>query len=445
MELQLIMKNLFAEFVSKKHKICIIGLGYVGLSLAIFLNKKFDVVGYDIDSHKLDNLSKKIEPTNEIDKKDLHENTIFFTNNPENIKDCKLIIITVPTPIDIYNTPDLSPIINATNMVAKNMAKDSVIVYESTVYPGLTEEICIPILEKLSGFVWKKDFNVGYSPERVNPGDRIRTVDKVIKIVAGDTEETKRFLADIYGAVITAGIHEVSSIKVAEAAKVIENTQRDINIALINEFSLIFDKLDIDTKEVLDASGSKWNFLPFKPGLVGGHCIGVDPYYLTFKAESLGYHPQVILAGRRLNDSMGKYIAEKTVKLLIKADNIIKGAKVLILGFTFKEDVTDIRNTKVVDIYNELSTYGINAYVYDPCVDKQMVKHEYGIDILDNIEDSAPYDAFVLAVNHKIFKDTLNLKTYKKLANNKKYVLVDVKSVYDYKDVEEENLIYWRL
>nr|WP_299237624.1 nucleotide sugar dehydrogenase [Sulfurihydrogenibium sp.] len=324
------------------------------------------------------------------------------------------------------------------------MKKGSIVVYESTVYPGLTEEECVPILEQESGLKWKEDFNVGYSPERVNPGDKNHTIDKIIKVVAGDTPEITEFLAQLYGSVITAGIHKAPNIKTAEAAKVIENTQRDLNIALMNELSIIFNKMGIDTKEVLEAAGTKWNFLKFEPGLVGGHCIGVDPYYLTFKAQAIGYHPEVILAGRRINDYMGKYVAENTVKKLIKAGKQIKGSKVLILGLTFKENISDIRNTKVIDVINELKDFGINVYVYDPYAYPDEVKREYGIELLEDINSQKPYDAVIVAVRHNVFMQEKDLSFYKNLMNSNP-VLIDVKGIYDKEKAIKNGFLYWRL
>jgi len=324
------------------------------------------------------------------------------------------------------------------------MKKGSIVVYESTVYPGLTEEECVPILQQESGLKWKEDFNVGYSPERVNPGDKNHTIDKIIKVVAGDTPKITEFLAQLYGSVITAGIHRAPNIKTAEAAKVIENTQRDLNIALMNELSIIFNKIGIDTKEVLEAAGTKWNFLKFEPGLVGGHCIGVDPYYLTFKAQAIGYHPEVILAGRRINDYMGKYVAENTVKKLIKAGKQIKGSKVLILGLTFKENISDIRNTKVIDVVNELKDFGINVYVYDPYAYPEEVKHEYGIDLLEDINSQKPYDAVIVAVRHNVFMQEKDLSFYKNLMNSNP-VLIDIKGIYDKEKAIKNGFLYWRL
>jgi UDP-N-acetyl-D-galactosamine dehydrogenase len=340
-----------------REKIAVVGLGYVGLPLAVLFDTKYSVIGFDISHQRVKELKEGYDRTREIESEKLQNCQIEFTNNPEKISEAKVIIVTVPTPIDNHNIPDLRPILSATKTVGKFLKPGAIVVYESTVYPGLTEEECIPILEKESGLKWKRDFNVGYSPERVNPGDKEHTIDKIKKVVAGDTPETTEFLAELYGSVIIAGVHKAPNIKTAEAAKVIENTQRDLNIALMNELSVIFNRMGIDTKAVLEAAGTKWNFLKFEPGLVGGHCIGVDPYYLTFKAQAIGYHPEVILAGRRINDYMGKFVAENTVKKLIKAGKPVKGSKVLILGITFKENISDIRNTKVVDVYNELKDF----------------------------------------------------------------------------------------
>ena len=433
-------------FKGNTEKIAIVGLGYVGLPLAVLLNKKFNLIGFDINPERIKELKNGFDRTKEISKEELINSDIEFTDNPEKISEAKVIIVTVPTPIDEHNIPDLKPIKSATKTVGKYMKKGSIIVYESTVYPGLTEEECVPILEQESKLKWKKDFNVGYSPERVNPGDKEHTIDKIIKVVAGDTPEITEFLAKLYGSVITAGIHKAPNIKTAEAAKVIENTQRDLNIALMNELSLIFNKMGIDTKEVLEAASTKWNFLKFEPGLVGGHCIGVDPYYLTFKAQSIGYHPEVILAGRRINDYMGKFVAESTVKKLIKAGKTVKGSKVLILGLTFKENISDIRNTKVIDVYNELKEYGIDVYIYDPYAYPDEVKEEYGIYLLKSVEEKTPYDAIIVAVKHKPFIEELDFKEYKKLMGDKgKPVLIDIKGLYNKDKAIKEGFLYWRL
>ncbi len=428
-----------------QEKIAVVGLGYVGLPLAVLLDQKFNVVGYDISKERIQELKKGIDKTREVEKEKLLKSNIEFTCDPEKLSQCKVIIVTVPTPIDKHKIPDLRPIRSATKTVGKYMPQGCVVVYESTVYPGLTEEECVPILEKESGYKWKIDFNVGYSPERVNPGDKKHTIDKIIKVVAGDEPETTEFLAQLYGAVVTAGIHKAPDIKTAEAAKVIENTQRDLNIALMNELSIIFHKLGIDTKEVLEAAATKWNFLRFEPGLVGGHCIGVDPYYLTFKAEAIGHHPEVILAGRRINDNMGKFVAESTVKLMIKAGKAVKGTKVLILGITFKENISDVRNTKVIDVYNELLEYGVDTYVYDPYAYPEEVKKEYGIDLLDSIDAKAPYDAIIVAVRHGVFMQELDFKKFKQLSKEPIPILIDIKGLYDRKKAEKEGFLYWRL
>lgn len=433
------------DFLEKKEKVCVVGLGYVGLPLAVLLCAKYRVVGYDISPKRIRELNDGYDRTKEIPEKDLRNTCIRFTDNPEEISGCKAIIITVPTPIDRNNMPDLTPIRSATHIVGKYMNAGSVITYESTVYPGLTEEVCVPQLEKESGLIWGKDFHVGYSPERVNPGDREHTIDKIIKVVAGDTAETAEFLADLYGAVITAGIHRAPDIKTAEAAKVIENTQRDLNIALVNELSLIFNKLGIDTREVLEAASTKWNFLRFEPGLVGGHCIGVDPYYLTFRAQNIGYQPEVILAGRRINNYMGKYVAENTVKSLIKTGKAVKGSKALLLGLTFKENISDIRNTRLIDIYKELKEYGVEVYVTDPHAYKDEVKHEYSIELVDNYEVHAPYDAIIIGVKHKQVLDKLSLGNLRKLSNGDSLILVDIKGAYDKDEAIREGFLYWRL
>jgi UDP-N-acetyl-D-galactosamine dehydrogenase len=434
------MYNIESFFKNGSEHIAIIGLGYVGLPLAEVFDRRYNVIGFDINSRRVQELKEGYDRTMEVDSDILKKCKIDFTDNPEEISKAKVIIVTVPTPVDQYNIPDLTPILDATKTVGKYMKKGAIVVYESTVYPGLTEEECIPVLEKESRLRWKHDFNVGYSPERVNPGDKLHTVDKIKKVVAGDTDETLNFLAELYGNVISAGIHKASSIKVAEAAKVIENTQRDINIALMNELSLIFDKIGISTKDVLDAASTKWNFLKFEPGLVGGHCIGVDPYYLTFKAQALGHHPEVILSGRRINDNMGKFIAEKTVKKLIKAEKTVKNAKVLIMGLTFKENISDIRNTKVIDIIKELEEFGIKTYIYDPKAYKDEVKHEYGVDLIDDFYQFKPYDAVIIAVKHKEFID-LGIPTIASLME--KPVLIDVKGIFN--NLPKKDIIYWTL
>ncbi len=429
----------FSDFEKKKKKICVIGLGYVGLPLAAILSKKFSVIGFDIDKRRVEELKSGIDSTGEVEN--LENLNIEFTYEPSSIKDASLIIVTVPTPIDKHKIPDLTPVKLATRTVGKHMNPFSIVVYESTVYPGVTEEICVPILESESGLRYLEEFKVGYSPERVNPGDKKHTIDKIVKVVSGCDNYTLELLSKVYGSVIQAGIHKAPNIKTAEAAKVIENTQRDLNIALMNELSIIFHKMGIDTKDVLEAAGTKWNFLKFEPGLVGGHCIGVDPYYLTFKAQEIGYHPEVILAGRRINDLMGKYVAEQTIKLVIKENKKVLNSKIVILGFTFKENIKDIRNTKVIDIYKELKEFGAEPFVYDPHAEAEEVKKIYGIDLLNSVEEEAPYDAVIVAVKHKEF---LNLKPsfFEKISKGRP-IIVDVKGIYDRKTFPSS--IIWRL
>ena len=407
-----------------------IGLGYVGLPLANLFARKFKVVGFDINRQRISELASGHDRTRELTKEQLTQSALTYAHDPVVLAQARLIIVTVPTPIDDHKNPDLTPLVKASTMIGQYIKAGTTVVYESTVYPGCTEEDCLPLIENESGLKWKDDFFAGYSPERINPGDKEHTVEKILKVVSGDTVETTEMLRQIYGAVITAGIFVAASIKTAEAAKVIENTQRDLNIALMNELALIFDRMGISTNAVLEAAGTKWNFLPFKPGLVGGHCIGVDPYYLTHKAESLGYHPQVILAGRRINDGMGKFIAEKTVKLLIANDRPVKGAKVLILGWTFKEDVPDIRNTRVIDIYSELQAYGVDAFCYDPEADAAEVKHEYGLDLARSAEAGAPYAAILLAVKHKSLVARFGRDELAALGGTRWPMLVDVKNFF---------------
>jgi len=440
------MKNsfLYNNFVEKKEKIVIVGLGYVGLPLAVLFAQKYSVTGFDINQKRVDELVRNIDSTNEIESDELASSSLKFSTDPKVISDAKLIIVTVPTPVDEFKTPDLTPVRKASETVANQISLGAVVVYESTVYPGVTEEVCVPILEKISGLKWKKEFHVGYSPERVNPGDKEHTIDKIKKVVSADNPEIADELVKIYGKMITAGIHKASTIKVAESAKVIENIQRDLNIALVNELALIFHKLGIDAKEVLDASGTKWNFLPFRPGLVGGHCIGVDPYYLTFKAESIGHHPELILSGRRINDYIGKFIAENTVKKLIQADKPVKSCKVLILGFTFKENINDIRNTRIIDIYNELLTYGIDVNIHDPLIDLDEVHHEYGIDVLSEIDGDSKYDAIIFAVKHNILIEKYDIDSMKEMSSDGKLVLIDVKSIFNKEDFDDD-VIHWRL
>ena len=433
----------FESLCSGKDKIAVVGLGYVGLPLVMHLSRHFNVVGYDLKPERINELKSGCDRSLEVNKQALKEARICFTNNPEDISLCRLIIVAVPTPIDGHRIPDLKPVRSALITAGKYMVKGSCVVLESTVYPGVTEEVCIPILERESGFKHGIDFTVGYSPERINPGDKIHTIDKIVKIVSGSDHDTCLLLSNVYGKIISAGIHLASSIKVAEAAKVIENTQRDLNIALMNELAMIFHKMDIDTQEVIEAAGTKWNFLPFKPGLVGGHCIGVDPYYLTFKAESLGYHPEMILAGRRINDGMGKYVAEQAVKILAKSGKRVYGAKVAVLGITFKEDVPDLRNTKAIDIINELREYGIEVLVNDPLADAKEAKSYYGLELLD-LESLSGVDASILSVVHQSYKE-FGLSNVAGLCSDGVPIVIDIKGAFSRAEAKEKNIIYWRL
>ncbi|MCF0053975.1 nucleotide sugar dehydrogenase [Dyadobacter sp. LJ53] len=381
--------------------ICVIGLGYVGLPLAVEFGKIFETIGLDIDQQRINELINHFDRTLEVDADGLKAAVkLRFTADPNDIQQASIFIITVPTPVDQFNNPDLTPVRKATETVARNLKAGDIVIYESTVYPGVTEDYCVPILEKISGLTFNQDFFCGYSPERINPGDKHHTLTKIRKVTSGSTPEIAEEVNDLYGAIITAGTFKASSIKVAESAKVIENAQRDINIAFVNELAKIFNLLKIDTSEVLEAAGTKWNFLPFKPGLVGGHCIGVDPFYLAQKAKEVGYHPEIILAGRRLNDSMGPYVATQFIKLLIQSERKIKGQDVLVLGITFKENCPDIRNSRVIDIIRELESYQMNVHVYDPWADKNEVQHEYGITLIDSLEGIEKYQGIIAAVGH---------------------------------------------
>jgi len=435
--------NLYEKIKNKKEKLSVIGLGYVGLPLAISFAKKVEVVGFDINKEKMELYKKGIDVTNEVGSKSLRKTTRFLTSNEKELKKAKFHIIAVPTPIHPDKTPNLDAVIGASKIVGRNLIKGSIVVYESTVYPGVTEDICKPLLEKESGLRCGIDFKIGYSPERINPGDRVHRLETIQKVVSGMDEETLDIIAKVYGLIVKAGIYRAESIKVAEAAKVIENSQRDINIAFMNELSIIFNKLGIDTKTVLRAASTKWNFLNFTPGLVGGHCIGVDPYYLTYKAEQIGYHSQIILAGRKINDDMGKYVAENTLKQLIKANRQIKGCKILIMGITFKENCPDIRNSKVIDIINEFKEYGIEVKVVDPLAEESEVQREYGIK-LSKLEDITDIDAIIFAVPHEKFKN-ISLKDLKKIYKDDKLVLIDVRGMFNRKEAEELNYLYWRL
>lgn len=408
-------------------KIAIIGLGYVGLPLAVEFGKKVPVIGFDIHQKRIEELQSGQDHTLEVSPEELQQATqLSYSANLDDLKSCNFFIVTVPTPIDNYKQPDLTPLIKASTSIGQVLKKGDVVVYESTVYPGATEEDCIPVLEKVSGLKFNQDFFAGYSPERINPGDKLHRVTNILKITSGSTPEVADFVDQVYNLIIEAGTHKATSIKVAEAAKVIENTQRDVNIALINELAVIFNKMGIDTEAVLNAAGTKWNFLPFRPGLVGGHCIGVDPYYLTHKAQSIGYHPEIILAGRRLNDGMGAYVVTQLVKAMIKKKIQVEGAKVLVLGLSFKENCPDIRNTKIIDIVNELQEYNIQADVYDPWVDTQEAQHEYGITPIVSLKQGQ-YDAVILAVAHEQFK-AMGATDIRALAKQE-HILYDLKYV----------------
>lgn len=423
--------------------IAVVGLGYVGLPLAVEFGKKYRTIGFDLSTHKIECYKKHYDPTGEVSSDDLKAATLLEVGtDPAAIKEADFVVVAVPTPVDDAHQPDFSPLVGSSTAVGRNLKQGAIVVFESTVYPGATEEVCIPIIEKESRKTWKKDFFVGYSPERINPGDKERTVTKIVKIVSGDTPETLAKVQEIYGSVITAGVYPASNIKVAEAAKVIENTQRDLNIALMNELAIIFDKIGIDTLEVLQAAGTKWNFLPFRPGLVGGHCIGVDPYYLTHKAQKLGYHPEVILAGRRINDGMGKFVAEQTIKMLVKAGHPIKDCPIVVLGLTFKEDCPDLRNSRVIDVIRELESYGAKVVVHDPVADVAEARHEYGIDLVA-WNDLPKAAAIVAAVNHKDYKALPIGDFVAKL--EKDGVVADVKSMLDSKALAEKGIKVWRL
>lgn len=414
-------------------KIAIIGLGYVGLPLAVEFGKKYQVLGFDINQTRVNELNAGHDRTHEVESSQLKASEkLTFSASPEMLSTCNVFIVTVPTPIDKYKKPDLIPLLSASKTVGKVLKKNDIVIYESTVYPGCTEEDCVPVLERESGLKFNEDFFCGYSPERINPGDKINTLTKIRKVTSGSTEEIAEFVDQLYGSIIEAGTYKASSLKVAEASKAIENAQRDVNISFVNELSLIFDKMGIDTSEVLEAAGTKWNFLKFKPGLVGGHCIGVDPYYLLHKSESLGYYPQVILSGRRVNDNMGIFVGGKLIKLLIKKGHKIEGSKVLILGITFKENCPDIRNSRVIDVYQELKEFGVQIDVHDPWADKKEVHEEYGISLLDSISEK--YDGILLAVSHDEYKN-LDLEQLK----NPDAVIYDIKSLWN-KDLVDARL-----
>lgn len=435
--------QLYEKLINKEEKLSLIGLGYVGMPIAVAFARKLNVIGFDLNSQKIALYKKGIDPTHEVGDEVISNTTVAFTDDAFKLREAKFHIVAVPTPVNSDHTPDLAPVEGASTILGQNLTKGSVVVFESTVYPGVTEEVCVPILERESGLRCGVDFKIGYSPERINPGDKVHRLETITKIVSGMDEETLDCVAKVYELVVEAGVYKADSIKVAEAAKVIENSQRDINIAFMNELSIIFNKMGIDTKAVLKAAGTKWNFLKFYPGLVGGHCIGVDPYYLTYKAEKLGYHSQVILAGRRINDDMGKYVAENCVKKLIASDKAVKGAKVAILGFTFKENCPDTRNTKVIDIVNELNEYGIEPIITDPQADAEEAKRLYGIELV-NMSAIKDVDALIVAVAHSCFRELLLTQVDDFFADGKK-VLLDIKGMFDRQDLEEAGYSYWRL
>lgn len=459
--------NLYEKIVNREEKVSLIGLGYVGMPIAVSFAKKVDVIGFDVNQGKIELYEKGVDPTKEVGNDVIQNTTVDFTSDEKRLREAKFHIVAVPTPVKEDRTPDLTPVESATRTLGRNLTKGSIVVFESTVYPGVTEEICIPILEKESGLKCGMDFKVGYSPERINPGDKEHRLETIIKVVSGMDKETLDIVAKVYELVVDVGVFKAESIKVAEAAKVIENSQRDINIAFMNELSIIFNKLGIDTNAVLETAGTKWNFLKFSPGLVGGHCIGVDPYYLTYKAEQMGYYSQIILSGRKINDDMGKYIAESTVKKMIKANKQVNGSRVAIFGITFKENCPDVRNTKVVDVIKELEEYGIEVKVVDPLADKDDLWHEYRINPCE-LNDIKEMDAVIFAVPHEDFK-SIQLEDVKKMyrsfgqgfinteamnevaAASEQYisfnnnVLIDIKGLFNRKEAEDEGFLYWRL
>lgn len=455
--------DLLKKIIEKETKISLIGLGYVGMPIAVAFARKVDVIGFDINKEKIELYKKGLDPTKEVGNEVIKNTKIDFTSEEARLNESSFHIVAVPTPVKNDHTPDLAPLKSATKTLGKNLTRGSIVVFESTVYPGVTEDICIPILEEESGLKNGEDFKVGYSPERINPGDKEHRLENIVKVVSGQDKETLETIAKVYELVVDAGVYKAESIKVAEAAKVIENAQRDINISFMNELSIIFNKMGIDTKAVLKAAGTKWNFLNFSPGLVGGHCIGVDPYYLTYKAEQMGYHSQIILSGRKINDGMGKYVAENTVKKMIQAKKQINGSKVVIFGFTFKENTPDVRNTKVIDIVHELSDYGVEVQIVDPVADQEDLLNTYGISLIDKSEVKDA-DAIIFAVPHDDFKsiklsdikqfynvnDYGNSKAFEEIAassdlDNESFVLVDIKGTFNRKEAEKCGYNYWRL
>lgn len=433
------MNNLYDRLINKEAKLGVIGLGYVGLPIALAFAKKISVVGFDINEKRVEMMRNNIDPSDELASEDFENSDIYFTAKLEELKDVEFFIVAVPTPIDDHNKPDLRPLIGSSTTVGKVLSKGDYVVYESTVYPGCTEEDCIPILEEVSGLTYIDDFKVGYSPERINPGDKEHTITKILKVVSGCDQESLDIISKVYEIIVEPGVHKASSIKVAEAAKIIENTQRDVNIALMNELSIIFNRIGINTYEVLEAAGTKWNFLKFFPGMVGGHCIGVDPYYLTYKAEELGYHARIINSGRYVNDSMGYYVAKQTVKKILAEGKNVAGAKVLVMGATFKENVSDIRNSKVADVVKELRSFMVDVEVADPYADSEELNEEYGFGLVSEIGDY--YDAIIVAVNHDKYVQ-MSEADFKALMRDDKGILVDVKGIYRGRQM---NINYWSL
>lgn len=438
--------TLYEKIVNKEEKISVVGLGYVGMPIAITYAKKTHVIGFDIDNDKIKQYKLGIDPTNEVGNEEIKSTSVEFTSDETRLKEAKFHIITVPTPINSDKTPNLSSVESASRTVGRNLVKGSIVVYESTVYPGVTEDICIPIIEEESGLKCGVDFKVGYSPERINPGDKIHRLSNIVKIVSGIDNDTLEEIAKVYELIIDAGVHRAPSIKVAEAAKVAENSQRDINIAFMNELAMVFDRMEIDTKEVIEAMNTKWNALKFYPGLVSGHCIGIDPYYFVYQAAKLGYHSQIIISGRKINDEMGKYVANKTIKKLVLANKVVRNARVVIFGITFKPNVSDTRNSRVVDIFNRLKEYGIEAIVVDPLANKDIAKKEYGIDLLD-LKDVKDADCLVFAVAHDAFKKMSweEIDSYYGEFDNSEKVLIDVHSIFNQNIVKEKGYSYWRL
>lgn len=438
--------TLYNRLVEGKEKLALVGLGYVGMPIAVSFAKKIDVIGFDLNKEKIELYKKGIDPTNEVGNEIIKNTTVEFTTDETKLKEAKFIIVAVPTPVNMDHTPDLTPVIGASKIVGRNLTKDTIVVYESTVYPGCTEDVCIPILEQESGMKCGRDFKIGYSPERINPGDKIHRLENIHKIVSGIDEESLTEIKNVYDLVIEVGTYPVSNIKTAEAVKVVENSQRDINIAFMNELAMVFDRMGIDTNEVVDGMNTKWNALGFRPGLVGGHCIGVDPYYFTYQAEKLGYHSQIILNGRIVNDNMGAYVADAAIKKMIEAGQAPKNSKVVILGLTFKENCPDIRNSKVEDVIKQLKTYGIVPKVVDPWADEKEAQREYDVE-LSKLEEIKDADCIIIAVSHNEFKELSldKIKTLFKEGPDDQKVLLDVKGLYDIKELEKSNMKYWRL